>query len=359
MRKLIGAGMLAVAACGGNATSDSGSGGGGTGASGGQAASGGVGATGGGGLGATGGYGCFEAGTLIATPFGSTPIERLRVGDWVLAYDAKLHRTVPRPVTATMIHPGERVGELPVGDGRALRVTPNHPIYLPDDDRYARADAMVEQRRVLVLGNNRAVASAVSYPFALSAVERIATVYNIEVAEEHNYFADGVLVHNKSGGMPNCIPTDGASGGPGGECQTTEPCLDPNPATWPSAETGSAGAYEERALCSPADPAATYLVAMDAFSESPFARFDVQSGDQACEGAMVGALALPLQAAAWSTHCFALPGDKLDLFLAVGADPAWSGNTKLKNLRFVSECACKRKLFAAGQCYPIHTSDCE
>ena len=32
------------------------------------------------------------------------------------------------------------------------------------------------------------------------------TVYNIEVAEHHNYFAGDVLVHNKSGGAPPCLP---------------------------------------------------------------------------------------------------------------------------------------------------------
>src|SRR6185503_17667173 len=93
----------------------------------------------GGTVGFAGSFGCFVAGTRIATPSGTLSIEELRIGDLVLAYDEQTGLVVPRPVTATFVHPDHPIGALPLSDGRVLRVTPNHPVYLPDQQRYADA----------------------------------------------------------------------------------------------------------------------------------------------------------------------------------------------------------------------------
>jgi hypothetical protein len=182
---------------------------GGTKASGGRGAGGGDGGTStggavghsGGGVGGTfgigGTFGCFVAGTQIATPAGTRPIETLRLGDIVLAYDEHAGRVVPRPVTATFVHPDHPVGTLPLSDGRVLRITSNHPIYLPDQQRYADAGELKGDERLLTLTASTQTSSLIAGAFQASATEPV-TVYNITVEGEHNYFAEGVLVHNKS-----------------------------------------------------------------------------------------------------------------------------------------------------------------
>jgi hypothetical protein len=74
----------------------------------------------GGTLGYGGSFGCFVAGTPIATPSGAVAIEELRLGDLVLAYDERTGHVIPRPVTATFVHPDHAVGALPLSDGRVL-----------------------------------------------------------------------------------------------------------------------------------------------------------------------------------------------------------------------------------------------
>ncbi len=232
--KLIWPLTFALLACGGTANE--------TGGSGGTAGSGGSGGTAG--SGATGGlHTCFVAGTRIATPRGERSIEGLQVGDLVLAYDENQHRVVPRPVVSTMVYADIVPGRFSLTSGRSLGVTANHPFYLPDERRYVRADEVAGDARLLALNEANDVMSAVASGFQ-AGVDIIPTqVYNIEVAEHHNYFAEGVLVHNKSGGFP----ADGGSTCPRYEnppvswtanCDTSLPCLDPND---PALASGSAG----------------------------------------------------------------------------------------------------------------------
>jgi hypothetical protein len=85
------------------------------------------------------GSGCFEAGSRIATPSGSVPIERLEVGDTVLAFDERSGMVEPRRVQQTFVHEVEASGRLQLEDGRVLRVTDEHPIYDANLGDYERA----------------------------------------------------------------------------------------------------------------------------------------------------------------------------------------------------------------------------
>ena len=112
----------------------------------------------------------------------------------MLAYDESAGRVVPRPVTATFVHPDHPVGVLPLSDGRVLRITANHPIYLPDRQRYADAAELKGDERLLSLSASTQTSSLIAGAFEASAADAV-TVYNITVDGEHNYFAEGVLVH--------------------------------------------------------------------------------------------------------------------------------------------------------------------
>lgn len=141
---------------------------------------------------------CFAAGTLIDTPLGPRPIEQLEVGEQVLGYDEALQAIVTRPVTARMQHADASVGQLVLGDGRTIVTTPNHPFYDAGEGRYRPAEELRPDAELLSLSHTGRLSSATNVGYFMAAEPVRATVFNIEVAGVHNYFADGVLVHNKS-----------------------------------------------------------------------------------------------------------------------------------------------------------------
>jgi hypothetical protein len=153
--------------------------------------------------------GCFAAGTRIDTPGGPVPIEAAFVGMPVYAFDvARSERTV-RHVTAVHVHAHATVGLLTLSDGTSLRVTANHPIYSPGDDRYRPAGELGAHDQVLSMHTGGAAVGEVAAYEADAAVD---TVYNISVSGEHNYFAEGVLVHNKSPPYEPCQPSEAEYG---------------------------------------------------------------------------------------------------------------------------------------------------
>jgi phage FluMu gp28-like protein len=81
-------------------------------------------------------YLCFPPGTLVATPRGHVPIERLRVGECVLT-----HRGRWRPITAVMSRPysGDLVKVLAWGNQEPVECTPEHPFLVYDKATASRS----------------------------------------------------------------------------------------------------------------------------------------------------------------------------------------------------------------------------
>jgi hypothetical protein len=73
---------------------------------------------------------CLGLGTLIATPDGPVPVERLGVGDLVWSPDATGRRRATPILEAghTQAPRGHRVVELQLADGRHVSVSPGHPL---------------------------------------------------------------------------------------------------------------------------------------------------------------------------------------------------------------------------------------
>jgi hypothetical protein len=356
---------------GGTNVGGTGAGGNGTGGAGGFA-NGGVGGFGNAGFGAGGVGGtdgpdsCFAAGTPIATPSGHRPIEELELGDLVLAYDEPTGRVVPRPVTATFVHLDQRVGSLLLSDGRVMRVTANHPIYLPDQQRYAAAGELAGDERLLALSGSAQTSSLIAGAFQASTAA--ATVYNITVAGEHNYFAEGVLVHNKSDA--GCHPVSFS-----GVCSAGPRCLDPlrptneyvrlnqvvgvldagheggvpdsgpfEPPDW--IDAGPARTAASAPICSGGSvtPTPSYLAfdVVNTVGQAPFVSIYGNSSGAECAGFQIGEVAFrnnfPPPPYTVTTQCVSIPRQ----FLAqVMVNPLNVG-TEISNLRFVSGCECPR-----------------
>lgn len=75
---------------------------------------------------------CLAGGTMIATPAGEVTIESLRPGDpvWTLDLDGRRILAVVAEVGSTSVPAGHQVVRLVLADGRAVLVSPGHP--LPD-----------------------------------------------------------------------------------------------------------------------------------------------------------------------------------------------------------------------------------
>jgi hypothetical protein len=369
-----------VTGCSGSTTSEKTGGApedGAVGGSAGVAGSGGAGGVGGAPPGGGGWSACFAAGTPIATPSGEVAIERLRVGDLVLAYDQGTHRVVPRPVVRTFAHPDQRPGRLTLEDGRVLEVTDNHPIYRPDRNDYADAGDILENTRLLLL-RGVSTDSGIATGFQADAGALPQTVYNIEVAEEHNYFAANVLVHNKSGGSPPCSyekkQVDGTQA-----CQLDSECLDPDPATFeplfvdggaPDAGTDDAGTDHgselQRYFCSEPNSDIYYPVAFELESPSPYEDYvslissptfsNGTGGSGPCSGLELGQIWNYYPEGngtdGWQTYCTMLYGADLNEHLSI-----WVQTTtaKLRNLRFVQACDCQLSQKKWNSCNNTYT----
>lgn len=130
---------------------------------------------------------CVAAGTLIATPRGNVPVETLRLGDEVVAYDVHARvRTTTRIRSIEVAH-AERLSRI-----GHLRLTPNHPVFA--DGRWVAAGDVHDGASFISLTG---VVSERAEP-----VIGPATVYDLSVDAPHTYFADDILVHNKAAHVP-------------------------------------------------------------------------------------------------------------------------------------------------------------
>lgn len=89
---------------------------------------------------------CVEEGTLIETPEGRVPVERIRDGDPILAYDSSSGRLVEARAGRTASREVVEVLEIRVG-GRVLRVTEDHPLMTRRG--WVRAGDLTEDDEVL------------------------------------------------------------------------------------------------------------------------------------------------------------------------------------------------------------------
>jgi len=148
---------------------------------------------------------CFPAGTLVATPKGEVVIERLRVGDLVLAEDPKTGTVEAERVEAVIQDPAASFMAIDLGDGSSVRVTANHPFWVDGGRQglvhsgWFRADQLLAGDR-LRMADGRYVGVARVRSHAGQAV-----AYTLTVALDHTYFVGSarVLVHNcaaKTGG---------------------------------------------------------------------------------------------------------------------------------------------------------------
>ncbi|MEM9088077.1 MAG: Hint domain-containing protein [Cyanobacteria bacterium P01_F01_bin.53] len=152
--------------------------------------------------------GCFSSGTSILTPAGHTPIEQLQPGDRITGLNFSTHQME-----------AEELGDIQVLHSPdyylingSIKVTETHPFYVQGTNLQQETEwslTKVQDLKVgdALLGENDAQVVVTS----IDHIDEPLTVYNLlSVTPDHNFYAGGVLVHNKGGGG------GGGSGGGGG-----------------------------------------------------------------------------------------------------------------------------------------------
>ncbi|MDC0670521.1 polymorphic toxin-type HINT domain-containing protein [Nannocystis sp. ncelm1] len=132
---------------------------------------------------------CFATGTPIDTPTGPVAIEALAPGATVLAFDVERGEARNAHVQR-LVSRGERpVLQLRLADGRALRVTGEHPLWLP------RAGAF-RPARDLHVGDRLLGRDGAELRIDSIVPDGTSEVWDLSVDAPDTYFADGILAHN-------------------------------------------------------------------------------------------------------------------------------------------------------------------
>ena len=128
---------------------------------------------------------------------GGVPIEQLRPGDKILAFDpadpqGRLVTTTLRSVVRVKV---DETLELTAGS-YSLRVTPDHPCYV-GRGVFRLAGALGVGDILLVRDGSTMDLRTIT---AIRVIREPIVVYNLQADPPHTFFAGGVAVHNKGGG---------------------------------------------------------------------------------------------------------------------------------------------------------------
>lgn len=133
----------------------------------------------------TSGAVCFVAGTMISTPHGDLPIENLKAGDKVLSW--KNGRVVVNEIKQTFVRRTSGYFKITTAGG-TLFVTGAHPLLTTQGYKHV-SDLTIGDQLIGAHGNQLVLSKTYT--------SQETTVYNFEVSDPHNYFANGFVVHNK------------------------------------------------------------------------------------------------------------------------------------------------------------------
>ena len=132
---------------------------------------------------------CFVAGTKIMTDCGEKPIETIVLGDSVLTRNG-YQKVIGCGVTG--IKP---VFGLTLNNGFSIKATGNHPIFV-EGKGYVALSTITGVDKICTLHQ---LSLHVPKYVAVSSVHRLIEpeiVYNLSIENNHEYFANGILVHN-------------------------------------------------------------------------------------------------------------------------------------------------------------------
>ena len=152
------------------------------------------------------GCGCFTAGTRIDTPGGPRPIEDLMKGESVWAWDLNVGAKVVRRIQAIHHNLAQVLCRIEVGESLISGVTPEHPFFQADTQKFVALRDLPADARLLRLVDGEPREARLGSLKITEHPKPCVPVFNLAVeGPEHNYFVEGVLVHNKAA-LPVYVP---------------------------------------------------------------------------------------------------------------------------------------------------------
>lgn len=142
-----------------------------------------------------GGAGCFPGTAMILTPDGETPIGQLQAGDTVLsvADDRAGNKYAYRRIMKVRRYEAAALARVSfTSDHVPLRATPRHTVLTAKGWR--RVDQLRHGDRLISTPHDRMVVGP-EVAAVIQEAERI-PVFNLVTEGEHNFVADGIVVHN-------------------------------------------------------------------------------------------------------------------------------------------------------------------
>ena len=130
---------------------------------------------------------------MVETEEGLKPIEKIEVGDKVLAYDEQTGEQAYKPVVQLFRNSTEEWYHIHA-NGEEMICTGGHPFYVKEFDKFIRAEEL-KIGFTLLLSDGTPVKIEAIEKECLSVPE---TTYNFEVADFHTYYVSDskVLAHN-------------------------------------------------------------------------------------------------------------------------------------------------------------------
>lgn len=146
---------------------------------------------------------CFRAGTKVLTPYGNRNIEDLRVGDLVISGSG-----IERMVENVTTHYAEDTYIVEAKDVETIYTTSEHPFLVKrpenNEPEWVPAYQLKSSDLIAIYNDGKTIWTTVYSSTPTEPYE----VYNLTVAEDHTFVANGIIVHNCGGvgSMLSCDP---------------------------------------------------------------------------------------------------------------------------------------------------------
>ena len=156
-------------------------------------------------IGAATGRMCLKEGTWVNTPFGGSEIQHLRPGDKVYCYSFDANRIVQSTVEDVLLTgKDKKCITIECNGGEKITCTPEHPFLTEAKEWVNAADLKVGDHLVHIylsydedFGDHYAHLNT-RQVIKVSECTETYNVYDIVVEKHHNFFAEGICVHNSS-----------------------------------------------------------------------------------------------------------------------------------------------------------------
>jgi Pretoxin HINT domain len=149
---------------------------------------------------------CFPASVSVHTPSGLKLIKNLKVGEEVLCRNEVTGEVITSYVSKTFVRSTTHLSILYSQGQELIQSTSDHPFWVLEREDYIKAKDIKAGSHVYTLAGKQNQLASISpwrghINMVIDSVVRkdtLLTVYNLEVAEYHNYFVnpEGILVHN-------------------------------------------------------------------------------------------------------------------------------------------------------------------